>query len=137
VQELSSGNARSTALAEVIRPGREVTRSPQLGQHPVSAVTRTFIRLRGQRRHANHGHHPSGFRSANNDLDQTPTAPQTNTGTQGGTLYRTTGPTFNTTPFLPTAVTATAVGMATFTLTDRNTGTSSSRRSFQPAPGAW
>jgi hypothetical protein len=62
------------------------------------------------------------------DLDQTPlwlsvTAPQTAAGTFSGTLYRTTGPPFNTTPFLPAAVTATAVGTATFTFSDGNTGT--------------
>jgi hypothetical protein len=62
------------------------------------------------------------------DLDQTPlwlsvTAPQAAAGTFSGTLYRTTGPPFNTTPFLPAAVTATAVGTATFTFSDGNTGT--------------
>jgi hypothetical protein len=62
------------------------------------------------------------------DLDQTPlwlsvTAPQTTAGTFSGTLYRTTGPPFNATPFLPAAVTATAVGTATFTFSNGNTGT--------------
>lgn len=62
------------------------------------------------------------------DLDATPmwlavTAPQTAAGTYSGTLYRTTGPAFNTVPFLPANVTATAVGSATFTFTDGNTGT--------------
>jgi hypothetical protein len=62
------------------------------------------------------------------DLDQSPlwlsvTAPQTAPGTYSGTLYRTTGPPFNATPFLPADVTATAVGSATFTFTDGNTGT--------------
>jgi hypothetical protein len=62
------------------------------------------------------------------DLDQSPlwlsvTAPQTAPGTYSGTLYRTTGPPFNATPFLPAGVTAAAVGSATFTFTDGNTGT--------------
>jgi hypothetical protein len=81
VQELSSGNARSTARAEVIRPGRQVTRSPQLGQHPVSAATRFTDRNGGTFAYTVNGgtqtgHRPSGFRSANNDLD----APQPNAG---------------------------------------------------------
>jgi len=62
------------------------------------------------------------------DLDQTPlwlsvTAPQTAAGTYSGTLYRTTGPAFNSVPFNPANVAATAVGSATFTFTDGNTGT--------------
>jgi len=62
------------------------------------------------------------------DLDRTPlwlavTAPKTAAGTYSGTLYRTTGPPFNAVPFLPANVTATAVGTATFTFTDGNTGT--------------
>jgi hypothetical protein len=62
------------------------------------------------------------------DRDQTPlwlsvTAPQTAPGTYSGILYRTTGPAFNSVPFRPAAVTATAVGTATFTFTDGNTGT--------------
>ncbi len=62
------------------------------------------------------------------DLDQTPlwlsvTAPQTAPGTYSGILYRTTGPAFNSVPFRPAAVTASAVGTATFTFTDGNTGT--------------
>ncbi len=62
------------------------------------------------------------------DVDQSPlwlsvTAPQSAPGTYTGTLYRTTGPPFNATPFLPANVTATAVGSATFTFTDGNTGT--------------
>jgi len=62
------------------------------------------------------------------DFDQTPlwlavTAPKTAAGTYSGALYRTTGPAFNAVPFLPANVTATAVGTATFTFTDGNTGT--------------
>jgi hypothetical protein len=62
------------------------------------------------------------------DLDRTPlwlsaTAPQTGPGTYSGTMYRTTGPAFSSVPFLPANVTATAVGTATFTFTDGNTGT--------------
>ena len=62
------------------------------------------------------------------DLDRTPlwlavTAPKTAAGIYSGTLYRTTGPAFNAVPFLPAQVTATAVGTATFTFTDGNTGT--------------
>jgi hypothetical protein len=37
-----------------------------------------------------------------------------------GTLYRTTGPPFNATPFNPANVVSTAVGTATFTFTDGN-----------------
>jgi hypothetical protein len=62
------------------------------------------------------------------DLDRTPlwlsvTAPKTAAGTYGGTLYRTKGPAFNAVPFKPESVVATAVGTATFTFTDGNTGT--------------
>ena len=62
------------------------------------------------------------------DLDRTPlwlsvTAPKTTAGTYSGALYRTTGPAFNTVPFSPAQVTATAVGAATFIFTDGNTGT--------------
>jgi hypothetical protein len=62
------------------------------------------------------------------DLDRTPlwlsvTAPKTAAGIYGGTLYRTTGPAFSAIPFLPANVTTTAVGTATFTFTDGNTGT--------------
>jgi hypothetical protein len=62
------------------------------------------------------------------DLDRTPmwlsvTAPKTAAGTYGGTLYRTTGPAFNAIPFMPANIVATAVGTATFTFTDGNTGT--------------
>jgi len=51
------------------------------------------------------------------------TAQKTAAGTYTGTLYRTTGPAFNAVPFNPANVTATAVGMATLTFTDGNTGT--------------
>jgi hypothetical protein len=62
------------------------------------------------------------------DLDRTPlwlfvTALKTSAGVYSGTLYRTIGPPFNSVPFDPTKVTATAVGAATFTFTDGNTGT--------------
>jgi hypothetical protein len=62
------------------------------------------------------------------DLDRTPlwlfvTALKTAQGIYSGTLYRTTGPPFNSVPFDPTKVVGTAVGTATFTFTDGNTGT--------------
>ena len=62
------------------------------------------------------------------DLDRTPlwlfvTALKTGQGIYSGTLYRTTGPPFNSVPFDSTKVVATAVGTATFTFTDGNTGT--------------
>jgi hypothetical protein len=62
------------------------------------------------------------------DVDRTPiwfvaTAPKTAAGVYSGTLYQTTGPAFNAVPFNPTAVTATAVGTATFTFTDGNDAT--------------
>lgn len=62
------------------------------------------------------------------DLDRTPlwlfvTALKTAAGVYGGTLYRTNGPPFNAVPFDPAKVAATAVGTATFTFTDGNTGT--------------
>ena len=62
------------------------------------------------------------------DLDRTPlwllvTALKTGAGLYSGTLYRTTGPPFNAVPFDPAKVAATAVGTATFTFTDGNTGT--------------
>ena len=62
------------------------------------------------------------------DLDRTPlwlfvTAPKTDPGVYSGTLYRTTGPPFNSVPFDPTKVAGTSVGNATFTFTDGNTGT--------------
>jgi hypothetical protein len=40
-----------------------------------------------------------------------------------GTLYRTTGPAFNAVPFNPANVVATAVGTATLSFTDGNSGT--------------
>jgi len=48
------------------------------------------------------------------------TAPQTGTHSYAGTLYRTTGPPFNSVPFNPASVVATAVGNATFTFADGN-----------------
>jgi len=59
------------------------------------------------------------------DVDHTPlwlvvTAPKTAPGVYSGTLYRTTGPAFNSVPFNPANVIATAVGMATFTFMDGN-----------------
>ena len=62
------------------------------------------------------------------DLDRTPmwllaTALKTAQGVYSGTLYRTTGPPFNSVPFDPAKVAGTAVGTATFTFTDGNTGT--------------
>ena len=62
------------------------------------------------------------------DVDRTPlwlfvTALKTAQGVYSGTLYRTTGPPFNSVPFDPTKVAATTVGAATFTFTDGNTGT--------------
>jgi hypothetical protein len=62
------------------------------------------------------------------DLDGTPlwlavAAPKTAAGVYSGTLYRTTGPPFNSVPFDSTKVGAGPVGTATFTFTDGNTGT--------------
>jgi hypothetical protein len=62
------------------------------------------------------------------DLDGTPmwlvvTANKTAQGTYQGTLYRTTGPAFSAVPFDPNKVGITAVGQATLTFTDGNTGT--------------
>ena len=59
------------------------------------------------------------------DVDGSPmwlvvTAPNTGPGVYSGTLYRTTGPAFNTVPFVPAGVVATAVGTATFTFSDGN-----------------
>jgi len=48
------------------------------------------------------------------------TAAQTGSHSYSGTLYRTTGPAFNSVPFNPASVVATAVGSATFTFTDGN-----------------
>jgi hypothetical protein len=62
------------------------------------------------------------------DLDGSPmwlvvTAGKTAPGVYTGTLYRTTGPAFNSVPFIPANVAATAVGMATFTFADGNDAT--------------
>ncbi|HEX4524453.1 MAG TPA: hypothetical protein VH704_13105 [Casimicrobiaceae bacterium] len=62
------------------------------------------------------------------DLDGTQmwlvvTALKTAPGVYSGTLYRTTGPPFNSVPFDPTKVAATPVGAATFSFTNGNTGT--------------
>ena len=62
------------------------------------------------------------------DLDRTQlwlivTALKTGQGVYSGALYRTTGPPFNSVPFDSTKVAGTAVGTATFTFTDGNTGT--------------
>jgi hypothetical protein len=59
------------------------------------------------------------------DLDHSPmwlvvTAPKSAPGVYSGTLYRTTGPAFNATPFNPNAVVPIAVGNATFTFSDGN-----------------
>jgi len=51
------------------------------------------------------------------------TAPQTAPGTYSGTLYRTTGPPFNSVPFNPSAIVATPVGSATFTFANGNSAT--------------
>jgi hypothetical protein len=51
------------------------------------------------------------------------TAAKTAPGTYAGTLYQTTGPPFNSVPFDPSRVVATAVGSATLTFTDGNNGT--------------
>lgn len=48
------------------------------------------------------------------------TAPQSAPNTYSGTLYRTTGPPFNSVPFNPSGVTPTAVGSATFTFANGN-----------------
>lgn len=62
------------------------------------------------------------------DLDGSPmwlvvTAAKAAPGVYTGTLYRTTGPAFNSVPFNPASVVPTAVGMATFTFADGNTAT--------------
>lgn len=46
-----------------------------------------------------------------------------NQNSYSGDLFRTTGPAFSSTPFDPTKVVATNVGSATFTFTDKDTGT--------------
>jgi hypothetical protein len=50
-------------------------------------------------------------------------APKTGTGIYAGTVYRTTGPSFDSQPFNPANVTETAVGRATFTFSDGNNAT--------------
>jgi hypothetical protein len=50
-------------------------------------------------------------------------APRGNDGAFSGTLYRTTGPPFDSVPFAPAQVTATAVGTASFTFSDGASGT--------------
>ena len=62
------------------------------------------------------------------DVDKSPmwlvvTAAKTSTGAYSGTLYRTTGPAFNSVPFNPASVMPTAVGAATFTFSDGNNAT--------------
>jgi len=62
------------------------------------------------------------------DVDGTPlwlsaTARDSGANTFSGTLYRTTGPSFNAAPFDPAKVIATPVGTATFTFADGNRGT--------------
>ena len=52
-----------------------------------------------------------------------PDGASTATNTYTGPLYRTTGPAFNASPWLTSGVNATAVGSATFSFTDGNTGT--------------
>jgi hypothetical protein len=49
------------------------------------------------------------------------TAAKSSPGVYKGTLYRTTGPAFNSIPFNPNAVVATPVGSATLTFSDGNT----------------
>src|SRR5262249_33715382 len=51
------------------------------------------------------------------------TAPKTGAGVYSGTLYRTTGPSFNAVPFLPANVVATAVGQPKLTFADGNNAT--------------
>jgi subtilase family serine protease len=50
-------------------------------------------------------------------------APQTGDMSYSGTLYRTTGPAFNSVPFNPASVVATPVGSVTFTFADGNNAT--------------
>ena len=62
------------------------------------------------------------------DLDHSPmwlvvTASKTAPGVYTGTLFRTTGPPFNSVPFNPVNVVNTPVGTATFTFADGNTAT--------------
>ncbi|MGE5737328.1 MAG: hypothetical protein ACM34F_00410 [Betaproteobacteria bacterium] len=51
------------------------------------------------------------------------TTPKTDASAYRGTLYRTTGPSFDTVPFLPARVTATPVGTASVTFTSGNAAT--------------
>ena len=51
------------------------------------------------------------------------TAPQTVATSYSGTLYMTSGPAFNAVPFDPMRVSLTAVGTATFSFSDGNSGT--------------
>jgi len=53
----------------------------------------------------------------------TMTAPLISTGVYRGTLFKETGPPFNSVPFNPAQVRGTAVGTGTLTFTDPNTGT--------------
>jgi hypothetical protein len=53
----------------------------------------------------------------------TMTAPLTSPGVYAGTLFKQTGPPFNSVPFDPTQVSSAAVGTGTLTFTDLNTGT--------------
>lgn len=48
---------------------------------------------------------------------------KTGDNTYAGTLFRTTGPAFNSVPFEPSRITVTPVGSGTFTFTDANSGT--------------
>ena len=62
------------------------------------------------------------------DFDGTPlwlsgSAPKTAPGAYAGTLYRTIGPAFNATPFLPANVTVTPVGTLTITFASGNSAT--------------
>ncbi|MGH8802665.1 MAG: hypothetical protein ACREX6_10295, partial [Casimicrobiaceae bacterium] len=50
-------------------------------------------------------------------------APETDQGVYAGTLYRTTGPPFNSVPFDPAAVSFVEVGSASFSFSDGNHGT--------------
>jgi hypothetical protein len=50
-------------------------------------------------------------------------ARRTNTNRYAGTIYRTTGPSFNAVPFDPKQVTTTAVGTGTLSFTDTDSGT--------------
>ncbi len=58
-----------------------------------------------------------------NPLWYSVTAPLTASNTFSGTLYRTTGPAFSSVPFNPNLVQRTAIGSATLTFTNGNSGT--------------